>query len=85
MPVYSTVNPTICLIFTIASSGNVANAFLKDMTIKNKRVIEEKDPFKRRERLVEMRSTAADPAKARDFLLRTSMFGGLKSASHIAL
>ncbi len=55
------------------------------MTIQNKRVLEEKDPVKRRERLEEMRSTAADPAKARDFLLRTSMFEGLKSASHIAL
>ena len=55
------------------------------MTIQNKRVLEEKDPVKRRERLEEMRSTTADPAKARDFLLRTSMFEGLKSASHIAL
>jgi 3-(3-hydroxy-phenyl)propionate hydroxylase len=63
----------------------VANAFLQAMTIQNKRVLEEKDPVKRRERLEEMRSTAADPAKARDFLLRTSMFEGLKSASHIAL
>jgi 3-(3-hydroxy-phenyl)propionate hydroxylase len=62
----------------------VANAFLQAMTIQNKRVLEEKDPVKRHERLEEMRSTAADSAKARDFLLRTSMFEGLKSASQVA-
>ncbi len=61
----------------------VANAFLQAMTIQNKRVLEEKNPIKRGERLEEMRSTAADPAKARDFLMRTSMFEGLKSASQI--
>jgi 3-(3-hydroxy-phenyl)propionate hydroxylase len=61
----------------------VANAFLQAMTIQNKRTLEEKDPLKRRERLEEIRFTAADPAKARDFLMRTSMFEGLNAASQI--
>jgi 3-(3-hydroxy-phenyl)propionate hydroxylase len=45
----------------------VANAFLQAMTIQNKRVLEEKDPQKRNERMQEMRETVADPAKARTF------------------
>ncbi len=61
----------------------VANAFLQAMTIQNKRTLEEKDSFKRRERLEEIRLTAADPAKARDFLMRTAMFDGLNAASQI--
>jgi 3-(3-hydroxy-phenyl)propionate hydroxylase len=61
----------------------VANAFLQAMTIQNKRTLEEKDPIKRRERLEELRSTATDHAKAREFLMRTSMFEGLNAASQI--
>jgi 3-(3-hydroxy-phenyl)propionate hydroxylase len=61
----------------------VANAFLQAMTIQNKRTLEEKDPLKRRERLEEIRLTAADRAKARDFLMRTSMFEGLNAARQI--
>ena len=63
---------------------HVANAFLQAMTIQNKRVLEEKDPVKRRERLDEMRTIAADPSKTRGFLMQTSMFQGLQAASQIA-
>jgi 3-(3-hydroxy-phenyl)propionate hydroxylase len=62
---------------------HVANAFLQAMTIQNKRVLEEKDPFKRRERLDEMRAIAADPSKTRGFLMRTSMFEGLQAARQV--
>jgi len=62
----------------------VANAFLQAMTIQNKRVLEEKDPQKRDERMQEMRATVADPAKARAFLLRTAMFEGLQAAEKVA-
>lgn len=62
---------------------HVAKEFLQAMTIQNKRVLEEKDPLKRQERLDEMRTTAADPSKARAFLMRTSMFEGLKAADQI--
>jgi 3-(3-hydroxy-phenyl)propionate hydroxylase len=63
---------------------HVANAFLQAMTIQNKRVLEEKDPGKRRERMNEMRDIAADPAKTRTFLLRTAMFEGLWAADKVA-
>ena len=62
---------------------HVANAFLQAMTIQNKRVLEEKDPGKRRERMNEMRDIAADPAKTRTFLLRTAMFEGLWAADKV--
>jgi 3-(3-hydroxy-phenyl)propionate hydroxylase len=62
---------------------HVANAFLQAMTIQNKRVLEEKDPIKRRERLDEMRTIATDPSKTRGFLMRTSMFEGLQAASQV--
>jgi 3-(3-hydroxy-phenyl)propionate hydroxylase len=62
---------------------HVANAFLQAMTIQNKRVLEEKNPQRREERLNEMRATAADPAKARAFLMRTAMFEGLRAAEQV--
>ena len=62
---------------------HVANAFLQAMTIQNKRVLEEKDPDKRQERMNEMRAIAADPVEARSFLMRTAMFEGLRAASNV--
>jgi 3-(3-hydroxy-phenyl)propionate hydroxylase len=53
------------------------------MTIQNKRVLEEKDPVKRQERMDEMRETARNPQKARSFLMRTAMFEGLRAAEQI--
>jgi 3-(3-hydroxy-phenyl)propionate hydroxylase len=61
----------------------VANAFLQAMTIQNKQMLEEKDPTRRRERLGTIRSIAANPAEARDFLMRTAMFEGLNAARQI--
>ena len=54
------------------------------MTIQNKRVLEEKDPQIRAQRKAELRETAADPEKARVYLMRTSMIDGLRSAAQIA-
>lgn len=62
---------------------HVANAFLQAMTIQNKRVLEEKDPAVRDERLRELRDTAADPARARTFLMRTAMIEGLRAAAAV--
>ena len=61
----------------------VANEFLQSMTIQNKRVLEEKDPARRRDRLDEMRAIAADRERSRAFLMRTSMFEGLRAAENI--
>ena len=63
---------------------HVANTFLQAMTIQNKRVLEETDTRKRNERISEMRETAADPVRARAFLLRTAMFEGLWAAEKIS-
>lgn len=63
---------------------HVANAFLQSMTIANKRLLEEKDTAVRATHLAELRATAADPARARAHLLRTSMIEGVRAASQIA-
>ncbi|MGX9962819.1 FAD-dependent oxidoreductase [Roseomonas sp. F4] len=62
----------------------VAEAFLQAMTIANKKTLEEKDPAARTARLAELRATAADPAKARAHLLKTSMIEGVRAAAAIA-
>jgi 3-(3-hydroxy-phenyl)propionate hydroxylase len=53
------------------------------MSIRNKRLLEEKDPAVRRERLDELRATATDPARARRFLLDTSMINSVREAAAI--
>jgi len=63
---------------------HVADAFLQAMTIANKKTLEEKDPVRRAARLAELRATAADPAKARAHLLRTSMIEGVRAAAAVA-
>jgi 3-(3-hydroxy-phenyl)propionate hydroxylase len=62
---------------------HVANTFLQAMTISNKRNLEEKDPAVLKQRQDELRETAADPEKARTFLLRTAMIEGLRVAEAI--
>jgi 3-(3-hydroxy-phenyl)propionate hydroxylase len=62
---------------------HVANAFLQTMSIQNKQTLEEKDPAARAARLDEMRATAADPVRARAYLLRTSMIEGFRAAANI--
>jgi 3-(3-hydroxy-phenyl)propionate hydroxylase len=63
---------------------HVANAFLQTMSIANKQTLEEKDPVARDRRLAEMRETAADPARARAYLLRTSMIQSIREAAAVA-
>jgi 3-(3-hydroxy-phenyl)propionate hydroxylase len=48
------------------------------MTERNKKLMEERDPAVRAARLDEMRRLAADPARARDYLLQTSMIASLR-------
>jgi 3-(3-hydroxy-phenyl)propionate hydroxylase len=54
--------------------------YVQSITIQNKRTIEERDPAVRRERHAEMRRIAEDPARARAYLLRTSMLASLRGA-----
>jgi 3-(3-hydroxy-phenyl)propionate hydroxylase len=54
------------------------------MSIRNKRLLEERDPEIRRQHLDEMRRTAESPELARKFLLGSSMIAGVRRASAIA-
>lgn len=47
----------------------------------NRTRMQERDPVKRRETLRELQATAADPVRAREYLLRTSMITGLRQAA----
>jgi 3-(3-hydroxy-phenyl)propionate hydroxylase len=53
-------------------------------TIRNKRVLAEKDPAVRKENHEQLRRTAEDPKLARAFLLRTSLIESLREADQIA-
>lgn len=51
----------------------VTNEFVQAQTIANKKRLEAKDPETRRRNLDELAATADDPAKAREFMLRSGM------------
>jgi len=57
--------------------------FIQEHTINNKKLMEEKDPLLQSKRQAHFMETAADPAKAREFLLRTSMIQSLRDAAAI--
>jgi 3-(3-hydroxy-phenyl)propionate hydroxylase len=61
----------------------VAIEFVQTISIRNKRLLEERDPDIRKERLDEIRAIAADPEKAHDYLLRTSMIASVRRAAEI--
>lgn len=61
----------------------VAERYLQSQTIANKQMLEETDPERRALRQAEMRAIAADPERARQYLLRTSMIEGLRAAATI--
>jgi 3-(3-hydroxy-phenyl)propionate hydroxylase len=52
-------------------------------SIRNKRLLEERDPAVRAERLAELRLIAADTKKAREYLLRSSMIASVRQANAI--
>jgi 3-(3-hydroxy-phenyl)propionate hydroxylase len=61
----------------------MALKFVQKSTIRNRELIWEKDPEVRSRRHEELRQIAADPEKARTFLLRSSMISGLREAESI--
>jgi 3-(3-hydroxy-phenyl)propionate hydroxylase len=63
----------------------VAVEFVQEQSIANKKRLEARDPEARRRNLGELREIAADPARARQFLLRTSMLASQKRADAITL
>jgi len=63
----------------------VTHEFVQQQTIANKRRLEARDPETRKRNLAELAETAADPEKARQFLLGTSMIAMQRRASEITL
>ena len=63
---------------------HVAVVHTQAQTIRNRRLLEEKDPAVRRRNHDELRRTAEDPKLARAFLLRTSLIESLREAEQIA-
>jgi 3-(3-hydroxy-phenyl)propionate hydroxylase len=63
----------------------VAIEFVQEQSIANKNRLEARDPDLRRRNLDELRVIAADPERARQFLLRTSMIASQRRAAAIEL
>src|ERR1700736_2096588 len=63
----------------------VAVEFVQEQSIANKKRLEAADRGERQRSLDELRRIAADPARARQFLLRTSMIDSQRRADSIAL
>ncbi len=61
----------------------VAAQHTQVQTIRNKRLLAEKDPAVRQRNHDELRRKAEDPKLAREFLLRTSLFNSLNEAAQI--
>ncbi len=57
--------------------------FVQSQTVNNKKRLEEKDPAVRAANFEELRRTAADPARHRRFLLRTSLIESVRKAALI--
>ena len=57
--------------------------YVQEISIRNKKNLEEKDPVEKKRKADEMRATAADPAKAREFLLNSSMINSMRRANAI--
>jgi 3-(3-hydroxy-phenyl)propionate hydroxylase len=62
---------------------HVAVQHTQAQTIRNKRLLEERDPAVRQRNHDELRRQADDPALARKFLLRTALFESLREAERI--
>jgi len=58
--------------------------FVQEQTILNKNRLEERDPAARQARFDELRATAEDPDKHKEFLLRTSLIASVRKARSMA-
>jgi len=63
----------------------VSIEFVQQQTIANKKRLEARDPEQRKQNFAELALSAADPARAREFLLRTSMIAMQRRAAAITL
>ena len=58
-------------------------AFVQAQSIRNKQVLEEKDPAARQRNLDELRAIAADPVRHKEYVVRSSMIWSLRHAASI--
>jgi 3-(3-hydroxy-phenyl)propionate hydroxylase len=63
----------------------VAVEFVQHQSIENKKRLEARDPAIRARHLAELRDTASDSVRARQFLLRTSMIASQRRAAAVSL
>ena len=63
----------------------VATEHVQEASIANKKRLEARDPQARRRNLDELREIAADPERARQFLLRTSMIASQRRVAEMTL
>jgi 3-(3-hydroxy-phenyl)propionate hydroxylase len=61
----------------------VAVEYVQAASIRNKKLLEERDPVVRRERFEELRAIAGDPARAREYLLRSTLYESLQRANAV--
>ena len=78
-------HPTRLLDIYDRQRRTVAIEFVQEQSIANKKRLEARDPEVRKRNLDELRAIAADPARARQFLLRTSMIASQRSAAALEL
>jgi 3-(3-hydroxy-phenyl)propionate hydroxylase len=57
--------------------------FVQEQTIMNKKRLEEREPKARQARFDELRATAEDPRKHKEFLLRTSLIASVRKAQNM--
>ena len=62
----------------------VAVEYVQATSIRNKRLLEERDPAIRHERFEELRRTATDPVAAKEYLLRSTLYESLERANAVA-
>ena len=58
-------------------------AFVEAQSIRNKEVLEKKDPAIHAQNLAALRATAADPARHKEYLIRSSMIWSLRHAARL--
>jgi 3-(3-hydroxy-phenyl)propionate hydroxylase len=57
--------------------------FVQQATVQNKKRLEEKDPKVRQANLDDLRATAADPRRHKQFLMRSSLLESVRKAATI--
>lgn len=84
VPVWRGESDEILLDVYARQRRTVCVEFVQALSVRNKRVLEEKDETVRRRRFDELRRIADDPVSARAYLLDTAMISGIRRAAEVA-